>query len=166
MNHGDSAPTLIRLDRALTDARSVVERLNDSDGRVTARIDRVHLVIGPSGPTLLVGVPAYWNGRPEFRGVLESANGDGLLLRGTFHSSEAALLSMVVGVAIAAMGVFAGVFILLSGDATGVLAVAFSLIVGAGIFAGATLIRRLSSRDEQTIKAVLRSISDEPTGVH
>jgi hypothetical protein len=159
---GPSASTQIRLDPAFADAKSVAERLNDSGSRVAARIDRGELVIRPSGPILVAGIPAYWSSRPEFRGVLESADGEGLVLRGAVRSSEANVLLVLVGFAVAVMGVSAGVFIVLSGDITGVVAAAFSLTVGAGVIAGASFIGRLSSVDEQTISAALQSISYEP----
>jgi hypothetical protein len=142
-----------------------VERLNDSGSRVAARIDRGELVIRPVGPTLVAGMPAYWTWRPEFCGVLEATAGDGLVLQGSVRSSEASPIALVAGVAVAVMGALAGVFIVLSGDVTGFLAIGFSLIIGAGLIVGAAFIRRLSNIDEQTIMAALRSISDEPAGI-
>jgi hypothetical protein len=158
-----SAPTRIRLDPALAGESSVVEHLNHSGNRVAAQIHRGELVIQPVGPTLVAGMPAFWTWRPSFRGVLESP-GDGLVLRGSVRSSEASPIALVAGVAVAVMGASAGAFIVLSGDVTGFPAIGFSLIVGAGLIAGATFIRRLSSIDEQTIMAALKAISDEPAG--
>lgn len=158
-----AAAPRIRLNPAFVDAKSLVERLNDSGIRVAAKIDRGELVIQPSGPTLVAGIPAYWSWRPEFRGVLASGDGEGLVLRGGVRRSEAGLVSGLAGVAIAVMGALAGMFIVLSGDVTGVVAAVFSLIVGASVIGGAAFIGRLSSLDEQTIMAAVRSISDEPT---
>lgn len=160
MTFWDRAPLQVRLNPELVDGRSVVARLNESDG-VAAHIVGDILVIRPSGQPMVASLPANYNGRPEFRGTLSPEGQGPAILKGFVDRSSMPLMLIVLGGVLAVFGAAFGAAVLLSGDPSGVIALVLMPLIGAGLFVGAVLIGRLSAEDEKSIMVAIRSIANE-----
>jgi hypothetical protein len=155
----DFAPLRFQLKAGLIDGRTVVARLNDSGGLVLARMDADVLVVRPTRPPTVAGMPAYYGARPVFRGkVNQEASGD-VVLKGVVQHSGLPVLFTVGGGLFAAFGAMIGAAILVSGDLTGLAAILFAAVTGGALLTGTLLLGRLSKVDEQTIMTALRAIS-------
>lgn len=97
MSAGDLMPIRIRLGPGLVDGPSVVARLNHSDGLVVARLDGDQIVLRPSRQPTVGGMPAYYAGRPEFRGRLTQESDGGLTLSGVVRHSDVARVNTLAG---------------------------------------------------------------------
>lgn len=152
----------VRLRAELPDARSVVARLNESGGRVSARIDGEHVVIRPRAQPTVAGMPVYYSGRPSFRGKVH-ATGDGqAALTGWLDESFVGAVVFLLGAgAFAAFGGLLGVALVVSGDPRGLALLAVVAVTGVGLVAGAGLSIRMSNRDRATLMAAIRSLELE-----
>lgn len=154
--------TQLRLTFDGVDRRSLVERLNESGGVVAAHLAGDILVVRPVRQPTLGGLPVYYGGRPEFRGVIEE-DPSHVIVRGSLRRSSLPMVLNGIGGSFAAFGALAGVLIVLDGDASGFLTVLFAAMTGVSLLAGTHLLRRLSNADEQAIVAALTAISAQPS---
>ena len=162
MSARDLQPFRVWLPVGLVSGPSVVARLNESGGSVAAHLDQDVIVIRPNRQPTLAGMPAYYTGRPEYRGRLDHDGGGVVTLSGAVHHSGIPLLVSLVGGFMASLGALLGSMIIISGDVTGAVVIVGFVVIGTMVTLGGFLFRRLSAMDEQAILAVLRSMSDEP----
>jgi len=155
------SPVEVRLSPELVDGPSVISRLNASDGLVSAHVVDGILVIRPRRQPTMAGMPAYYNGRPEFRGALRAESHGPLILKGSVRRSDLPTLFMLLGGVLAVLGATTGAAIVLGGDPTGALLIIISALCGVGVVAGAVLIGRLSVEDERSIIKAIRAITNE-----
>lgn len=160
---GDFASIRVRLEAALVDGPSVVARLNNSEGMVAAHIDGDAFVVRPRRQPMVAGMPAYYSGRPEFRGRLTRDDDGRLLLSGSVQRSDLFVVWAVVAGVLAAFVALIGSAVVASGDLPGVAVVLFAAVIGAALVGTAVMQGRLSTKDEQSIMTAIGSITEDPS---
>lgn len=157
----DTAPIQVRLDTALTDGSMIAERLNGT-GLVSARLDGETLVARPTRQPPVAGLPAYYAGRPEFRGRLVRPDDGRIQIEGYIEQSHLPHLFNAAAGALAVLTALFGVVTAFSGDMAGLIAIVVGAVIGGGVVVTTRLLRLLSSEDRKTISSALFDIADDP----
>jgi hypothetical protein len=147
----------IALPSNLTDNAAIVSRLDGSHGDVVARVEGGEIVVRPERQPTVGGMPAYYTGRPEFRGTLGRDVDGALVLIGTVRRSDTPIITKVLGSVVVGLGLLSGSIIVLSGDGTGALVAVFCALVGIGVIGGGFFIGGLAGQVEETIVSALGS---------
>jgi hypothetical protein len=150
----------IALPSNLTDNAAIVSRLDGSHGDVVARVEGGEIVVRPERQPTVGGMPAYYTGRPEFRGTLGRDVDGALVLIGTVRRSDTPIITKVLGSVVVGLGLLSGSIIVLSGDGTGALVAVSCALVGIGVIGGGFFIGGLAGQDEETIVSALGSLAE------
>ena len=155
----------IGLPSNVTDAAAVVGRLDGSDGAVDARVEGREIVVRPGRQPTFGGMPAYYTGRPEFRGTVGRDIDGALVLTGTVRGSDTPVITKVLGGVVVGLGALSGSIIVLSGDGTGIVVAVFCALIGIGAIGGGLFIGQLAAQDEDAIVSALECLADDDVPV-
>lgn len=152
----------MRLGPDLADAASVVRELNKG-ALVAASLDGDTVLARPTRQPTVAGIPAFYSGRPVFRGRVDQA-GERAVLTGVVEESGLLVAFNVIGGLFITLGVLVGITLLVSGEVSGLAVILVALISGLALLAQTFLTLRLRKLDEDTIAQALARISDAPRG--